>query len=266
MNKLKDKVAVVYGNGAIGGAIAKAFAREGANVFLAGLTPAKLTAIADEIGSGGGMITTSVVDALDEEVVEQHMGDVIKKAGKVDISFNAIGVYQNDVGHIPLLELSAEGFSVPIAMYTQSHFITAKAAASRMIKQGNGVIGMHTANLSRVSAPLAGGRGPAWAAMESLCRSFSVEWGEYGVRSVCLFTTAIPETPIIEEAFKELFEAQAKMQGITIEQFNGMVAGGTHRKRLTTLKELTDAAVFAVSDEGSAITGTVLNLTAGMIA
>jgi hypothetical protein len=41
--------------------------------------------------------------------------------------------------------------------------------------------------------------------------------------------------------------------------------GMTHRKRLTTLKELTDAAVFAASEEGSAISGTILNLTAGMI-
>lgn len=48
------------------------------------------------------------------------------------------------------------------------------------------------------------------------------------------------------------------------QQFFAMIESGTHRKKLTSLKELTDAAVFAVSDEGSAITGTVLNLTAGM--
>ena len=265
MNKLKDKVAVIYGNGAVGAAIAKAFAHEGAKVFLTGLTSAKLKTIADEIVFDGGTIETAQVDALDEQAVEKHMNDVIKKAGKVDISFNAIGISQKDAGHNPLIELSVESFFFPIATYAQSHFITGKAAASRMIKQGNGVIVMHTANLSRVSAPFAGGRGPAWAAMESICRSFSVEYGEQGVRTVCLFTTAIPETPIIEAAFKELYETQAKTQGLTIEQFNGMVSGGTHRKRLTTLKELTDSAIFAVSDEGSAITGTVLNLTAGMI-
>ncbi len=159
MDKLKDKVAVVYGNGAIGAAIAKALAYEGAKVFLAGLTPSKLKAIADEIRTGGGAIETSQVDALDEQVVEQHMSDVIKKAGRVDISFNAVGIAQKDVGHVPLIELSAEEFAIPVTTYTQSHFITAKAAARRMVKQGSGVIAMHTANLSRVSAPLAGGRG-----------------------------------------------------------------------------------------------------------
>ena len=124
---------------------------------------------------------------------------------------------------------------------------------------------MHTANPARVSTPFAGGRAPAWAAMESLCRSLSVECGVQGVRVVCLFTTAIPETPVIEAAFKELFEANAKASGITWEQFNAAIVSNTHRKQLTALKELTDAAVFAASDEGSAITGTILNLTAGMI-
>jgi NAD(P)-dependent dehydrogenase (short-subunit alcohol dehydrogenase family) len=265
MNKLKDKVAVVYGNGAIGSAIAKTFAHEGARVFLTGQTQAKLKAIADEILSEGASVETAKVDALDEKAVEKHMNEVIRKAGKVDISFNAIGLSSKDVQHIPLIELSVESFFLPIATYAQSHFITARAAARRMVEQGHGVIVMHTANQSRVSAPFGGGRGPAWAAMESLCRSLSVECGAHGVRAVCLHTTAIPETPVIEEAFRELYEANAKGVGMSVEQFNTTVASNTHRKKLTTLKELMDAAVFVVSDEGSAITGTILNLTAGMI-
>ena len=267
MNKLKDKVAVIYGNGALGGAIAKAFAYEGAKVFLTGRTVKKFKAIAEEILSaeGGGTIETAQLDALDEQAVEKHMNEVIKKVGKVDISFNTIGLPNKDVQHIALTELSVESFSLSITTYTQSHFITSRAAARRMVKQGNGVILMHTANISRISSPFAGGRPSAWAAMEALCRSLSVELGQYGVRSVCLLTTAIPETPVIEEAFKELFESMAKASGMTIEQFDAMVVSGTHRKRLTTLKELIDAAVFTASDEGSAITGTIFNLTAGVI-
>jgi NAD(P)-dependent dehydrogenase (short-subunit alcohol dehydrogenase family) len=265
MSRLKDKVAVVYGNGAIGGAIARAFVREGARIFLAGLTPAKLKAISAEIQAEGGMIETAELDALDEQAVEKHMSEVVKKAGKVDISFNAIGVSSKDVQHTLLVDLPAANFSYPIVAYTESHFITAKAAAKRMTKQGHGVIIMHTANLSRINAPMGGGRGPAWAALEALCRGLSVECGQFGVRAVCLFSTAIPETPIIRNAFTELFEATAKGNGMSRAEFDTVVASSTHRKKLTTLKELTDAAVFVASDEGSAITGTVLNLTAGMI-
>lgn len=189
------------------------------------------------------------------------MSKVIKAAGKIDISFNAIGVSQKGIQSLPLTELSVENFSLPITTYTQSHFVTAKAAASLMIKQGHGVIVMHTPNASRISPPFAGGLAPAWAAMEALCRSLSVECGQFGVRAVCLLTTAIPETPLINE----LLESRGKAYGKTSEQFRASMEGMTHRKRLTTLEELTNAAVFVASDEGSAISGTSINLTAGMI-
>ena len=263
MKKLENKVAVIYGNGAVGGAIAKAFAREGARVFLTGRTVTKLDAIAKEILSaeGGGDIETAKLDALDEQAVENHMSDTVRKAGKIDISFNAIGIPAKGFQDISLTELPVESFSLTITTYTQSHFITAKAAARRMVKQGHGVIVMHTPNASRVSPPFVGGLVPAWAAMEGLCRSLSVECGQYGVRSVCLLTTAIPETPLIDE----VWDIHAKTQGISFEQFQSVMKGMTHTRRLTTLAELTNAAVFAASDEGSAITGTIVNLTAGVI-
>ncbi len=261
MKKLEDKVAVVYGDGTVGGAIAKAFAKDGARVFLTGRTLTKLDVIADEILSGGGAIETAKFDALDEQAVEKHMSEVIKKAGKIDISFNAIGIPQTGVQGIPLTELPVESFSLPITTYAKSHFVTAKAAARRMVKQGHGVIVMHTPNASRISPPFVGGMVPAWAAMEALCRSLSVECGQYGVRAVCLLTTGIPETSLIDE----VWDIHGKAHGITFEQFHSSMEGMTHRRRLTTLAELTNAAVFVASDEGSAITGTILNLTAGMI-
>ena len=262
MKKLENKVAVVYGDGAIGAAIAKAFARQGAKVFLTGRTLKKLDAIAEEILSGGGTVETARLDALNEQAVDKHMSDTVSKTGKIDISFNAIGGFlQDDIENLPLTELPVESFLLPITTYAQSHFVTAKAAARRMVKQGHGVIVMHTPNASRISPPFSGGLVPAWAAMEALCRSLSVECGLSGVRSVCLLTTAIPETPLIDE----LMKARAKARGITFEQFRSTMEGMTHRGRLTTLEELTNAAVFAASDEGSAITGTIFNLTAGMI-
>ena len=261
MKRLENKVAVVYGDGAIGGAIAKTFAREGATVFFTGRTVTKLDAIGNEILFDGGDIATAQLDALDEMAVDAHMKEIIKKAGKIDISFNAIGIPQKGIQGIPLTELSLESFSLPIITYTRSHFVTAKAAARRMVKQGNGVILMHTPNPSRISDRFNGGMPLAWAAMEALCRSLSVECGEYGVRALSLLTTALPETPLIDE----VFDIHGKEHGITFEQFRSVIEGNTHRRRLTTLEELTNAAVFAASDEGSAITGTILNLTAGMI-
>jgi len=261
MKRLENKVAVVYGDGAIGGAIAITFAREGAEVFLAGRTASKRDAIADEIRKSGGVVTATQLDALNEEAVNAHMEMLLKHAGKIDVSFNAIGIPQKGIQGISLTELATDAFFLPISIYTQSHFITAKAAARVMSRQGSGVILMHTPNASRISPPFVGGMVPAWSALEALCRSLSVECGPQGVRAVCLQTTGIPETPLIDE----VWQIHGKSHGITYDQFNGVMEGMTHRGRLTSLAELTNAAVFVASDEGSAITGTTLNLTAGMI-
>jgi NADP-dependent 3-hydroxy acid dehydrogenase YdfG len=95
---LETKNAIVYGAaGSMGGAVARAFAREGATVFLAGRTLAKLDKVADEIRRAGGAAETAHVDAMDPAAVEAHVAGVAKTAGSVDISFNAISysVVQN---------------------------------------------------------------------------------------------------------------------------------------------------------------------------
>src|SRR6478735_3613210 len=99
---LDQKVAVIYGvGGLIGGAAARAFAREGARVCLAGRTGAKLDAVAGDIRARGGVAETAVVDATDERAVGAFVDAVVARAGAIDISFNAIGYGD---GQRPLLE------------------------------------------------------------------------------------------------------------------------------------------------------------------
>lgn len=260
---LANKVAVVYGaGGAVGGAVSRVFAREGAKVFLTGRTLAKVDAVAREIVAAGGLAEAAQIDALDEGAVDKHLDEVVAKAGGIDISFNAVGLTpQRGIQGIPLSELSVESFLRPITMYTHAHFVTARAAARRMVRQGSGVILMHTPEPGRLGVPLVGGMGPAWAAMEGLSRSLSAEFGPHGVRAVCLRTTGIPETATIEV----VFDLHAKAHGIGRQQFQSLVEGMTHRRRSTTLQELAEVAGFVASDRARAMTGTVANLTGGII-
>jgi NADP-dependent 3-hydroxy acid dehydrogenase YdfG len=70
---LQNHNAVIYGGGgAIGGAVARVFAREGARVFLAGRTKARLDAVAADIAAAGGTVETAQVDAFDQRAVEEH--------------------------------------------------------------------------------------------------------------------------------------------------------------------------------------------------
>src|SRR6266704_1026820 len=100
---LENKVAVIYGaGGPIGGAVARAFAREGAKVFLAGRTLPRLDAVAREIAAAGGTVETAAVDSLDEQAVDEHAEAVARKGG-IHVSFNAIG--HGDVHGAPLTEM-----------------------------------------------------------------------------------------------------------------------------------------------------------------
>jgi NAD(P)-dependent dehydrogenase (short-subunit alcohol dehydrogenase family) len=259
---LKDKVAVIYGaGGGIGGAIAHAFAREGAKVFLTGHRLAPVDDVVKEIVSAGGSAEAAEVDALDEQAVDEHLQSVIDQAGRVDISFNAVGISNARILGVPLIELDVEQFCLPITSYTTSYFLTARLAARRMVANGSGVIMTVTSLLSRTGTPLVGGYGPAQAAKEALTRDLSAELAPRGLRVVGLRPQGMPETRTIEDAF----EPRAKASGMTWEQWQELLASRTHPRRLMTLEEMANTAVFMASDKASGMTGTTVNLTMGSL-
>jgi NAD(P)-dependent dehydrogenase (short-subunit alcohol dehydrogenase family) len=257
---LKDKVAVVYGAaGAIGGAVARAFAGEGATVFVTGRLQAPVDAVAEEIVAAGGSAEAAQVDALDEEAVDRHLQSVIDQAGRVDISFNALGVPDAEILGVPLLELDAELFSRPIAAYTTSYFLTARLAARRMVPNRSGVIMTVTALPARAGTRLNGGYGSSQAAKEALTRDLSAELAPHGIRVVGLRPHGMPETSTMREAF------EAKAAGMTWEQFQEYLAGSTHPRRVMRVEEVANLAVFMASDQASGMTGTTVNLTMGSL-
>ena len=259
---LQDKVAVIYGaGGAIGGAVARAFAAEGARVFLAGRVLAPVEVVAKDVVAAGGSAAAAEVDALDEQALDRHLRSVIDAAGRVDISFNAVGIPDTGILGVPLVELDVERFALPLATYPTSYFLTARLAARHMVRNGTGVIMRVTALHSRTGIPLVGGFGPAMAALEALTRDLSAELAPHGVRVVGLRPQAMPETDTIREAF----EPRAAASGMSWEQWQQRLAGRTHGQRLMTLAELASVAAFVASDGASGLTGTTINLTMGSL-
>ncbi len=258
---LKNKIAVIYGaGGGIGSAVARAFANERAKVFLTGHHGAAVEAVAKDIVAAGGSAEAAEVDALDEQAIDKHLQSVIDKAGRVDISFNAVGIPDAKILGVPLVELDAELFSLP-GGYVKSYFLTARLAARRMLANKSGVIMTVTSLHSRMGLPVAGGYGPAQAAKEALTRSLSAELAPNGIRVVGLRPQAMPETATIKRAY----EPRAKASGMTWEQWQAMLASRTHPRRLMTLEEMTNVAVFMASEKASGMTGTTVNLTMGSL-
>jgi 3-oxoacyl-[acyl-carrier protein] reductase len=245
--QLQDKNAVVYGAaGSIGAAVARAFAREGARVFLAGRTLATLDAVAEEIRSAGGAAETAQVDAMDQASVATHADHVASAAGSIDVSFNAISfrVVQN----IPLVEMSLEDFMAPVTAACRTHFITATVAARQMTAQGSGVIILLSATSSLESRHQMGGFNLACAGIEALTRSLAGEVGRQGVRVVGLRPNFTPET----------------VPGVTDDDVPQNVRD-TLLGRLPRLREVAGTVVYLASDAAGAMNGAVVNLSCGAV-
>jgi len=250
---LENKNAVIYGGaGSIGGAVARAFAGEGARVFLAGRTATTLDQVAGEIRSAGGAAETAVVDALDEDAVDRHADAVAAEAGGIDISFNLI-THPHTHG-TPLAEMDVEDFMAPVQTAARTTFLTARAAARHMIKQRSGVILAFGGPGDR-SGPMRdyylGGTQVAFDAIETIRRQLAVELGEHGVRVVTLASGGVPES------LPEGFEGR--------QEIVDLIEGQTMLGRAATLEDVGNAAAFAASEKARAMTAAIVNVSAGAL-
>lgn len=257
---LEDKTAVIYGGGgAIGGAVARAFAGAGARVHLAGRNRARLEAVAADIGDAARV---AEVDVLDERAVVAHADAVAAGAGAIDIALNAVAFPH--VSAIPLAELAVEEVMHPIESFLRANLITAKATARHMTARGSGAILTLSTAATRFARAGNLGYGTACAAVEQMTQRLALELGPGGVRVVCLRPTAIADAPAGGSYTGELFAPLAAAAGLSVA---GMLAGWgedqTLLGRLPTLAQVADAAVFLASDRAGAITGTVADLTCG---
>lgn len=256
---LKDKIAIIHGAGGnIGSAVARQFARDGAKLYLAGRTLEKVEAVADAINADGGSAEAAAVDAFDEAQVRAHADAVAEKAGRIDVTFNAVWI-RGDLQGKRLIDMATEDVLTPVNAGARTHLLTAIAAARHMVKRKSGTI----LTLSSTAAHLAGrdqmkhstgGFSVACATIEALSRTLAGELGSHGIRVVCLRSDALPETwPVTPENAE------------TIADFKAYMTAGTILGRMPTLAELANGAAFAASDRATAISGAILNLSCGSV-
>lgn len=251
---LRNKIAAIYGaGGSLGGAVARALAREGARLMLSGCNLDPVESVAAEIRAAGGDAQTARVDALDRGAVDAYVEGIVRRHGALDISFNAIGL--EDTQDVALVAMDLEDFLRPVRIAMQSHFITATAAGRRMKMQGSGVILSLTATPGGIGYPNVGGFGPACCAIESLSRDLASELGPYGVRVVNIRSAGSPDSRVFREAVEQ--------GGGRAAEFIDKLRDDTMLKALPTMDDIANAAVFLASGMAARITGVTLDVTCG---
>ena len=251
---LESKTAIVYGGGgAIGSAVAAAFAREGARVVLAGRSRPALDHVADVIRGAGGTAEAAVVDALDRPAVEAHAAAVAAAGAGIDIAFNATS--NDDLQGTPLIDMRYDDFLRPVTKSLTAHFNIATAAGRQMAARGTGAILVMAGG--REAIPALGGAHVAWAALAGLCRQLAAELGPSGVRVAWLLSPGSPEpgTGLPEE------DQGAAGPG----QPGDPDAAATVLGRRPSYGDVANAAAFLASDWARTMTATELNITGGAV-
>ena len=242
---LQDKNAVIYGaSGGIGGAMARAFAADGARVFLTGRTREKLDALGAEIGDAAEVAT---FDATDKRAVDEH-ADAVAAQGGLHVSVNVIA---HPTKHgTPMVEMDVDEFLQPVEQAVRSNFLTTAAAARHMKKQGDGVILFFGGHGDPVRDYYLGGTQVAFEALESMRRQLSAELGKDGIRAVTLRSGGVPDS------VPEFDGRDAIVEGIVGETMLG---------RAATYEDVGNAAVFAASDKGRMMTAATVNVSCGAL-
>ena len=250
MEQLKDKIALVTGSSrGIGAAIAKHFAKHGANVVLHGRDEASLGKLEDEIIRDGGQAMRVIADVTEFAEIESARSEIEKKFGPVDILVaNAGGSFTKPA---PFDELTEVGWHASVEGNLTATFLTIKSFLPGMKgrKAGN-IITISSAAARRVT-----GRSPvpysaAKAGIEIMTQQLAAEAGPFGIRVNCIAPEMI---------FTEKHRAM-----IPPEHLKGIVEYHP-LKRLGETKDVADAALFLASDNSSWITGVILDVAGGAV-
>jgi 3-oxoacyl-[acyl-carrier protein] reductase len=206
-----------------------------------------LDSMAARLKQNERFVDSTVVDALDEVSVNRFVDNVANSEGRVDISFNLISL--GDVQQ-PLFDISIDDFLQPIMTAMRSHFLTTRAAARHMKRQGSGVVLIFGGGGPQ-TMPGLGGFKIALDALEGLRRQWACELGEFGIRVVTIKTGGVPES--IDPGFPA-------REAITesIEQASLL-------KRAATLQDVGEVAAFVASDNARTITSSEVNISCGSI-
>ena len=261
---LKNKVAVIFAaGGAVGGMVSRVFVQEGATVFLSGRKLESVAKIAKEIYSSDGRVTVEQIDALNQHEVNAYLDRVVKKTGKIDVVFNAIGIDPKKAGAfvMPSVDVSPGEFLDYTNSVVLSQFLTAQAAARHMVPRRSGVVIFLTATPARGVAPLMAGHSAGHAAVEGLIRCLATEWSPSGIRVVGIRSGGMPETPRIQE----VLAGMAKVIGMPKDMLLQATKEKALLKRMVTVTETAQVAAFLASDSASSLTGAIINSSCGEV-
>lgn len=255
--RLKDEVALVTGGGrGIGRAIALKFAREGAQVAVAGRNATSLGEVEKEIQALGRPVLTLACDVRDDSAVREMVRQAEGRFGRIDILVNNAGYFST---MYRLHEMPDAEWDETLRTNLTGTFYVCRAVLPGMIARRRGSIVVISSIAARAAFPFTTPYSTTKAGLLGLTRALAAEVGPDGVRVNALCPGIIVGTEMHHKVNRE-FE---KMYGVAPEKRLETARGNLLLRRLITPEDVADAALFLASPDSGLMTGQALNVDGG---
>ncbi|MFF4829183.1 SDR family NAD(P)-dependent oxidoreductase [Streptomyces sp. NPDC001312] len=250
MNTLQNRVALVTGSSrGIGAGIAELFAAEGARVVLHGRDADALESVRAKIAAAGGAVLALTADLTRFDEIEALRTRTEAEFGPVDVLVTNAG--GNPVRPGPIEEISEEGWHASIDANLTSTFLTVKSFLPGMKERGYGsIVTLSSAAARRPTPQSPFAYAAAKAGVELLTKCLAAQAGPHGIRVNCV----APETIMTERNERQI---PAEIQRALVQ---------SHPiRRLGTLEDVAQAALFLAADSASWISGVVIDVAGGSV-
>ncbi|WP_040205178.1 3-hydroxybutyrate dehydrogenase [Neobacillus jeddahensis] len=256
---LEGKTAFITGSASgIGLEIAKTFAEEGANVVISDLHAEKCEQVAAELTRNGFTALSAPCDVTNEAVFTNSLQHAYQTFGSLDILVNNAGMQYV----APLEEFPTEKFELLIKIMLTAPFIGIKNVFPIMKKQGFGRI----INMASINGVIGFAGKAAYNSAKhgviGLTKVAALEGAADGI-TVNALCPGYVDTPLVRNQMGDL----AKTRNVSVDRvLEDVLFPLVPQRRLLSVTEIADYAVFLASDKGRGVTGQAVILDGGYTA
>jgi len=241
----------------IGLGIAKALARDGANVILNGLgTDDEIAAAISEVRKiASGDVEYAPANMLVPDEIGQMIDDANDQFSGIDILINNAGIQYVS----PIQDFPIDKWNAIIAINLSAAFHTIRAATPGMVESGWGRV-INVASIhALVASPFKAAYVAAKHGLAGLTKTVALELAEKNV-TVNAIAPGYVETPLVISQISDTANARGITEKEVVED---VMLAAQPTKRFVTIEQVADLTLFLCSEQSSSITGTVIPIDGG---